>query len=156
MPQATQEEMREATKAAASAFKTWKQTTPLTRQRLMLDLQLAIRDQTESLAASITKEQGKTLVDARGDVLRGLRTHKFRTLEQWGDGTRASVHVRNTRALALARRGNTCFGARVCIPVHVGSTRALGHASAFPRMSPPALLILAHPLRRSFVSLRGG
>jgi hypothetical protein len=74
VPQATPEEMREATKSAAAAFKTWKQTTPLTRQRLMLDLQLAVRDHTEAIAASITKEQGKTLVDARGDVLRGLRT----------------------------------------------------------------------------------
>ena len=74
VPHATPEEMREATKAAASAFKTWRNTTPLTRQRLMLDLQLAIRDHTEALAQSITKEQGKTLVDARGDVLRGLRT----------------------------------------------------------------------------------
>ena len=117
VPQATQEEMREATKAAASAFKTWKQTTPLTRQRLMLDLQLAIRDQTESLAARITKEQGKTLVDARGDVLRGLRTHT--SSGHWSSG--ATGH------------GHRCTsGTRVLWPLHVGGTRALGRASAFP------------------------
>lgn len=31
------------------------------------------------LAKNITKEQGKTLVDAEGDVLRGLRKSCFKT-----------------------------------------------------------------------------
>jgi hypothetical protein len=44
VPQATQAELNEATKSAASAFKEWKKTTVLTRQRKMLDLQDAIKD----------------------------------------------------------------------------------------------------------------
>jgi len=39
----------------------------------MLDLQLLIRDNMDRIAHSITLEQGKTLADARGDVLRGLQ-----------------------------------------------------------------------------------
>lgn len=39
----------------------------------MLDLQLLIRDNMTKIAESITAEQGKTLADAKGDVLRGLQ-----------------------------------------------------------------------------------
>lgn len=38
----------------------------------MLELQHLIRKESESLAQVITQENGKTLVDARGDVQRGL------------------------------------------------------------------------------------
>jgi malonate-semialdehyde dehydrogenase (acetylating)/methylmalonate-semialdehyde dehydrogenase len=38
----------------------------------MLDLQAKIRRDMEILAELITKENGKTLADARGDVTRGL------------------------------------------------------------------------------------
>jgi malonate-semialdehyde dehydrogenase (acetylating)/methylmalonate-semialdehyde dehydrogenase len=38
----------------------------------MLRLQHLIRERMEDLAASVTREQGKTLADARGDVFRGL------------------------------------------------------------------------------------
>ena len=38
----------------------------------MLRLQALIRDHMDDLAACVTREQGKTLADARGDVFRGL------------------------------------------------------------------------------------
>ena len=44
VPKCTHEEMAEAVAAAQHAYKEWKDTTPLTRQRKMLDLQLLIRD----------------------------------------------------------------------------------------------------------------
>lgn len=75
VPEATQAEMREAVVSASAAFKEWKSSTILTRQRKMLDLQAAIRANMDKLATHITTEQGKTFEDARGDVLRGLRTN---------------------------------------------------------------------------------
>ncbi|KAE8991980.1 Methylmalonate-semialdehyde dehydrogenase acylating [Phytophthora rubi] len=72
VPEATQDEMRQATEAAARAYKTWKEVGVQHRQRVMLKLQHLIREHTEELALSITNEQGKTLADARGDVFRGL------------------------------------------------------------------------------------
>lgn len=39
----------------------------------MLKLQAAIRRDMKKIAANITLEQGKTLADADGDVLRGVR-----------------------------------------------------------------------------------
>jgi malonate-semialdehyde dehydrogenase (acetylating)/methylmalonate-semialdehyde dehydrogenase len=73
VPQATDAELKEAAKSAQYAFKDWKKTSVLSRQRIMLDLQHAIRGNMDAIAASITREQGKTLADAKGDVLRGLQ-----------------------------------------------------------------------------------
>ncbi|KAF9199619.1 Methylmalonate-semialdehyde dehydrogenase [acylating] mitochondrial, partial [Haplosporangium sp. Z 27] len=73
VPEATPEELKLAADTAAEAFKSWRKTSVLHRQRKMLDLQLLIRDNMDRIAHSITLEQGKTLADARGDVLRGLQ-----------------------------------------------------------------------------------
>lgn len=72
VPRCTKEEMEQATEAASTAFKTWKEVPVQQRQRVMLKLQALIRDHTEEIAESITREQGKTMPDARGDVFRGL------------------------------------------------------------------------------------
>lgn len=69
----TPEELSLAGQVAADAFKTWKRTSVLTRQRVMLDLQALIRENMDEIAESITNEQGKTFPDAKGDVLRGLQ-----------------------------------------------------------------------------------
>ena len=60
MPQCTPEELEAAANAAAEAFHSWKKTTVLTRQRLMLDLQHVIRERMDELADSIVTELGKT------------------------------------------------------------------------------------------------
>ncbi|KAJ3081747.1 Methylmalonate-semialdehyde dehydrogenase [acylating] mitochondrial [Rhizoclosmatium hyalinum] len=44
VPQATPAELKYATNNAAEAFKTWKKTSVLARQRIMMDLQLLIRE----------------------------------------------------------------------------------------------------------------
>ncbi|CAG8478051.1 9702_t:CDS:2, partial [Racocetra fulgida] len=71
VPETTPEELKTAADTAAEAFKTWRKTSILSRQRILLDLQLLIREHTDKLAKSITEEQGKTFADAKGDVLRG-------------------------------------------------------------------------------------
>ncbi|KAH7123706.1 Aldehyde/histidinol dehydrogenase [Dendryphion nanum] len=73
VPQATTEELVAAVDSAEKAFKTWKQTSLLHRQQIMFKYVALIRENWDRLAASITLEQGKTLADARGDVLRGLQ-----------------------------------------------------------------------------------
>ncbi|KAJ1927291.1 hypothetical protein IWQ60_003063 [Tieghemiomyces parasiticus] len=73
VPQATPDELQEASRSAAHAFKTWRKTSVLSRQRMMFDYQALIRDHMDELARSIVTEQGKTFVDAKGDVLRGLQ-----------------------------------------------------------------------------------
>lgn len=83
VPKSTNEEMQAAVASAKRAYKTWSQTSILTRQQVMLRFQHLIRQNMSELAKNITKEQGKTLVDAEGDVLRGLRKFSLSTLD-WG------------------------------------------------------------------------
>lgn len=72
VPESTQEEMEEATAGCAEAFKSWRNVPVQTRARVMFKLQALIQEHTEEIALSITREQGKTLADARGDVFRGF------------------------------------------------------------------------------------
>ncbi|ESO86805.1 hypothetical protein LOTGIDRAFT_194671 [Lottia gigantea] len=73
VPESTKEEMEAAVASSREAFKSWSQTTILTRQQIMFKFQQLIKDNMKKLAANITLEQGKTLVDAEGDVYRGLQ-----------------------------------------------------------------------------------
>ncbi|KAG6911547.1 hypothetical protein DXG01_011849 [Tephrocybe rancida] len=73
VPQTTGDEFAQAADAAAQAFKTWRQTSVLTRQRVVLNLQQLIRENADAIANSIVLEQGKTIADAHGDLLRGLQ-----------------------------------------------------------------------------------
>ena len=72
VPFATSDELNEAVASAAEAFKTWKNAPLGARARVMLKLQELIRRDMKKLAACLTAEQGKTLLDAEGDVFRGL------------------------------------------------------------------------------------
>lgn len=67
--------MLAAVDAAAAAFPAWSRTSILTKQQVMFKYQQLIRENMGKLAANIVEEQGKTTVDAEGDVLRGLREY---------------------------------------------------------------------------------
>ncbi|KAJ2005105.1 aldehyde dehydrogenase (NADP(+)) ald6 [Coemansia thaxteri] len=73
VPQTTAAELEAAASSAQTAFEKWRRTTVGTRQRVMLDLQQLIRDDSENLMRIMVGEQGKVLADARGDVHRGLQ-----------------------------------------------------------------------------------
>lgn len=72
VPESTQDEMNAAVAAAREAFVSWREVPVQQRCRVFLKYQQLIRDNTDELAGLITKEQGKTLPDAAGDVFRGL------------------------------------------------------------------------------------
>ena len=73
VPQATPEECAAALASSQAAFQKWRKVSVLTRQKVMFELQRLIREQMDDIAAVISRELGKTKVDAKGDVLRGLR-----------------------------------------------------------------------------------
>jgi len=77
VPIATPDELQSAVDAAADAFQTWRDVTPSDRQRVMFRYQHLIRGHMDELAAIITREQGKTLLDAKGDVFRGLEVVEY-------------------------------------------------------------------------------
>lgn len=72
VPFATMQEIDAAVAAAKEAFKSWKHTPIGARARIFLKYQQLIREHMAELAALLSAEQGKTLLDAEGDVFRGL------------------------------------------------------------------------------------
>jgi len=72
VPFATPEEVDAAVASAKAAFKTWRKTPIGNRARIFLKLQQLIRENMSELALLLSREQGKTLPDAEGDVFRGL------------------------------------------------------------------------------------
>ena len=73
VPCTTTEEMNAAVASAKEAFKTWSQTSVMSRQAIMFKYQELIKKHLKDIAGLITIEQGKTLPDAEGDVIRGLQ-----------------------------------------------------------------------------------
>lgn len=72
VPFATAAELNAAVASARQAFATWRRTPISARARIFLRYQQLLREHLKELAAILTAEQGKTLADAEGDVLRGL------------------------------------------------------------------------------------
>ncbi|RJE25351.1 Methylmalonate-semialdehyde dehydrogenase [Aspergillus sclerotialis] len=73
VPQMTKAELEEVVASAKDAFPGWKAMSVIARQRIMFNYVSLIKENWDRLAAVITLEQGKTLADAKGDVLRGLQ-----------------------------------------------------------------------------------
>ena len=71
-PLSTKEEVKKAAAVAQEAFESWKKISIPKRGRLMFKLHQLLTENKEELAQLITKENGKTLSDARGEVQRGI------------------------------------------------------------------------------------
>lgn len=71
-PMATPDEIQAAVASAKAAFGTWRKTPAAARMRVMLRLQALLRENLPRIARVLTEEQGKTLADAEGDIIRGL------------------------------------------------------------------------------------
>merc|ERR1719242_1970773 len=65
--------MNAAVASAKEAYKTWSKTSVMSRQGVMFKYQELIKKHMRDIAGLITIEQGKTLPDAEGDVMRGLQ-----------------------------------------------------------------------------------
>lgn len=79
VPQSTDAELKAAVESAKRAFPAWKATSIIARQQIMFKFVELVRQNWDRLAASITLEQGKTIPDAKGDVLRGLQVAEMAT-----------------------------------------------------------------------------
>ncbi|MGH1354215.1 MAG: CoA-acylating methylmalonate-semialdehyde dehydrogenase [Thalassovita sp.] len=72
VPLATPSEMDAAIAAAAEAQPAWGATNPQRRARVMMKLAALINEHMDELAEMLSREHGKTIPDAKGDVQRGL------------------------------------------------------------------------------------
>jgi malonate-semialdehyde dehydrogenase (acetylating)/methylmalonate-semialdehyde dehydrogenase len=66
-----------AVQAAKAAFPAWRRTPALRRARVLMRYRDLLEKHREALAALVTEEHGKTLVDAAGSVQRGLEVVEF-------------------------------------------------------------------------------
>ncbi len=72
LPLATPAELDAAVRSAEKAQVAWAATNPQRRARVMMKFGQLINENMEKLAELVSREHGKTLPDARGDVQRGL------------------------------------------------------------------------------------
>ena len=72
VPMSTKEEVLEAIQYAKEAYEEWKETPPLTRARYMFTLKNLMEEHFEEVSQILTKEHGKTLDEARGEVRRAI------------------------------------------------------------------------------------
>lgn len=74
---ATKEELTEAVAVAAKAQLGWAATNPQRRARVMMKFVSLLHRDMDKLAEKLSSEHGKTLPDAKGDVIRGLEVAEF-------------------------------------------------------------------------------
>ncbi len=70
-------EIDAAVRAAQAALPGWADTTPLRRARIMFRLKDLLEQRIDELAELISAEHGKTLADAKGEVVRGIEVVEF-------------------------------------------------------------------------------
>ncbi len=77
VPFASAAELRAAVAAAAKAFPEWSSVNPQRRARVLFNFKALVEKNMEPLAALLSSEHGKTVADARGDILRGIEVVEF-------------------------------------------------------------------------------
>ena len=95
-------EVDQAVRAAAEAFESWQEEPVTRRARRMFGLQALLERELDGLAGLVTRENGKHLDEARGEVRRGIEVvelaagmttlMKGETLDQVARGVDVSLH----------------------------------------------------------------
>ncbi|MFC4314569.1 CoA-acylating methylmalonate-semialdehyde dehydrogenase [Steroidobacter flavus] len=77
VPFASLEELDACVRTARAAYPAWAATPPLRRARVMFRFRDLLERASDELAEAISREHGKTLADARGEIVRGLEVVEF-------------------------------------------------------------------------------
>ena len=73
----TREEARNAVEAAYNAFRSWRDTPAPSRGRIITRAARLMEDHKEELASILTREEGKTIAESRGEVQRAINVVEF-------------------------------------------------------------------------------
>src|SRR5437588_8698032 len=73
----TREEARRAVESAAEAFRPWRATPAPARGRIVARAARLMEDDKENLAQLLTREEGKTVSEARGELQRSINVAEF-------------------------------------------------------------------------------
>ncbi|OYD83314.1 CoA-acylating methylmalonate-semialdehyde dehydrogenase [Azospirillum brasilense] len=77
VPLASRDTVESAIAAAEAAFPAWRATPPAKRARVMFRFRQLLEDNADRICAAITREHGKTLEDARGELTRGIENVEY-------------------------------------------------------------------------------
>ncbi len=73
----TRDEAQKAVESAYNAFKAWKNTPAPTRGRIIAKFARLLEDNKEELSKILTREEGKTLAESRGELSRSINVAEF-------------------------------------------------------------------------------
>ena len=85
-PSATSEDAAQAAAAAAEAFPAWAATPAPVRGAVLFRAAALLDERAEEVARTLTREEGKTLTEARGEVLRARDILRYYAGEGWRAG----------------------------------------------------------------------
>ncbi|MEJ0098221.1 MAG: CoA-acylating methylmalonate-semialdehyde dehydrogenase [Pseudomonadota bacterium] len=147
-----------AVASAAAAFPAWAATSPLRRARVMFAFRELLEANRKRLAEAITREHGKVLADADGEVTRGIEVVEFACgvprllVGQHSDNIGGGIDNWNLRQPLGVVAGITPFNFPVMVPMWMfplalvaGNTFVLKPSERDPSSS----LILAELLREA-------
>lgn len=77
IPLATRDEARNAVESAAQAFHGWRSTPAPTRGRIVAQAARLLEQNKEELAQILTREEGKTIAESRGELQRSINVAEF-------------------------------------------------------------------------------
>jgi len=136
-PMCTAEHVNTAVEAAANAFPAWMEMPSVERARIFFKFKTLLEENFEDLVRSNTREHGKTLVESRGDVKRGIEMVEFAC------GVPSLLMGENLENIA---RGIDCDTIRQPLGVSVGIT-----PFNFPAMVPLWMYPIALVCGNTFV-----
>ncbi len=82
-PRLTREDTRRAIEAARAAFPAWAATPPPQRGAILFEASRLIDQRLENIAVTLTREEGKTLAEARAEVRRARDIFRYYAGEGW-------------------------------------------------------------------------
>jgi aldehyde dehydrogenase (NAD+) len=76
-PSSTASEAAAACEAAARAFEGWRQTPAPVRGQILFKVQRRMEERRQELAEALTREEGKTIAESRGEIQRAINVVEF-------------------------------------------------------------------------------
>src|SRR6202035_1407524 len=135
VPMGGKSEIDAAVAAAAQAQQEWAAFNPQRRARVMMRFIQLVNEHLDELAQMLSREHGKTLPDARGDIQRGLEVIEFAcgiphlTKGEYSEGAGPGIDVYSVRQPLGVVAGITPFNFPAMIPLwKAGPALACGNA----------------------------
>ncbi|PKQ18174.1 MAG: methylmalonate-semialdehyde dehydrogenase (CoA acylating), partial [Actinobacteria bacterium HGW-Actinobacteria-8] len=155
---ATPQEVERIISSSATAFETWSQVSLSKRSGILFRFRELLVEHTDELAAIITREHGKVISDAKGEIARGLEVVEFacgipQLLKgEFSEQAATGIDVYSFRQPVGVVAGITPFNFPVMIPLWMNPV-AIATGNTFilkpPDRDPGAAMFLAELWRKA-------